>query len=107
MSPGAVAIFGIAFVTLMYVVIGPLMLSAPRTGRKIKRWSRLDRALLEYGVYLLNTGFQWFDDVVTVNMKPYIPTDLWDSSFYWRSNTTTSIDDFLRAIDGGAYQMVA
>ncbi|MCR9596013.1 formate dehydrogenase subunit gamma [Vibrio alginolyticus] len=47
MSPaGAVAIFGsIAMVIMAYVFVGPLMLSKPRTGKKMKRWSRLDRAL--------------------------------------------------------------
>jgi len=47
MSPaGAVAIFGsIAMVVLAYIAVGPLMLSKPRTGRKLNRWSRSDRAL--------------------------------------------------------------
>ncbi|POF59599.1 formate dehydrogenase subunit gamma, partial [Vibrio vulnificus] len=47
MSPaGAIAIFGsIAMVIMAYVFVGPLMLSKPRTGKKIKRWSRWDRAL--------------------------------------------------------------
>ncbi len=39
MSPaGAVAIFGsIAMVILAYIFVGPLMLSKPRTGKKLKR----------------------------------------------------------------------
>ncbi|WP_428772461.1 formate dehydrogenase subunit gamma [Vibrio sp.] len=47
MSPlGAIAIFGsILLVVFAFVVVGPLRLSAARTGRKIKRWSRWDRAL--------------------------------------------------------------
>ncbi|PMM06295.1 formate dehydrogenase subunit gamma [Vibrio kanaloae] len=81
MSPaGAVAIFGsIAFVTLMYVVIGPLMLSAPRTGRKIKRWSRLDRALhWSMAFTFLTLAFSGLMLVYGKHfLKPYIPTDLW------------------------------
>lgn len=81
MSPaGAVAIFGsIAFVTLMYIVIGPLMLSAPRTGRKIKRWSRLDRALhWSMAFTFLTLAFSGLMLVYGKHfLKPYIPTDLW------------------------------
>ncbi|MGL5947680.1 MAG: formate dehydrogenase subunit gamma [Aeromonas sp.] len=43
---GALAIFGsLAACALMYWVVGPTRLSAPRTGRKLKRWSRTDRLL--------------------------------------------------------------
>ncbi|MGF1754966.1 formate dehydrogenase subunit gamma [Vibrio makurazakiensis] len=81
MSPaGAVAIFGsIAFVTLMYIVIGPLMLSTPRTGRKIKRWSRLDRALhWSMAFTFLTLAFSGLMLVYGKHfLKPYIPTDLW------------------------------
>lgn len=43
---GAIAIFGtLAMCTLMYWVVGPTGLSKPRTGRKLKRWSRFDRVL--------------------------------------------------------------
>jgi formate dehydrogenase subunit gamma len=81
MSPaGAVAIFGsIAFVTLMYIVIGPLMLSAPRTGKKIKRWSRLDRALhWSMAFTFLTLAFSGLMLVYGKHfLKPYIPTELW------------------------------
>ncbi len=81
MSPaGAVAIFGsIAFVTLMYIVIGPLMLSAPRTGRKVKRWSRLDRALhWSMAFTFLTLAFSGLMLVYGKHfLKPYIPTELW------------------------------
>lgn len=43
---GAIAIFGtLGMCTLMYWLIGPTRLSKPRTGRKLKRWSRIDRTL--------------------------------------------------------------
>ncbi|MGL4478088.1 MAG: formate dehydrogenase subunit gamma, partial [Aeromonas veronii] len=43
---GAIAIFGsLAMCGLMYLVVGQTKLSKPRTGRKLRRWSRLDRAL--------------------------------------------------------------
>ncbi|OAJ94422.1 formate dehydrogenase subunit gamma [Vibrio bivalvicida] len=81
MSPaGAVAIFGsIAFVTLMYIVIGPLMLSAPRTGKKIKRWSRLDRALhWSMAFTFLTLAFSGLMLVYGKHfLKPYIPSELW------------------------------
>lgn len=81
MSPaGAVAIFGsIALVTLMYVAIGPLMLSAPRTGKKIKRWSRLDRALhWSMAFTFLTLAFSGLMLVYGKHfLKPYIPSELW------------------------------
>ncbi|NVD06676.1 formate dehydrogenase subunit gamma [Vibrio sp. JPW-9-11-11] len=81
MSPaGAVAIFGsIALVTLMYLVVGPIMLSAPRTGRKIKRWSRLDRALhWSMAFTFLTLAFSGLMLVYGKHfLKPYIPADLW------------------------------
>ncbi|NOI57440.1 formate dehydrogenase subunit gamma [Vibrio coralliilyticus] len=81
MSPaGAVAIFGsIAFVTLMYIVIGPLILSAPRTGKKIKRWSRLDRALhWSMAFTFLTLAFSGLMLVYGKHfLKPYIPSELW------------------------------
>ncbi|MGR5117458.1 formate dehydrogenase subunit gamma [Vibrio astriarenae] len=81
MSPaGAVAIFGsIAMVTLMYIVVGPLKLSAPRTGRKIKRWSRMDRALhWSMAFTFLTLAFSGLMLVYGKHfLKPYIPTELW------------------------------
>jgi formate dehydrogenase subunit gamma len=81
MSPaGAVAIFGsIALVTMMYIVVGPIMLSAPRTGKKIKRWSRLDRALhWSMAFTFLTLAFSGLMLVYGKHfLKPYIPTELW------------------------------
>lgn len=86
MSPlGALAIFGsLTAVALAYFVIGPIKLSAPRTGRKIKRWSLFDRVLhwsmaftflslagsglcLVYGKYFI---------------KPILPLDIWGDLIY-------------------------
>ena len=81
MSPaGAVAIFGsIAMVTLVYLVMGPIKLSAPRTGRKIKRWSRLDRALhWSMAFTFLTLAFSGLMLVYGKHfLKPYIPSELW------------------------------
>ncbi len=81
MSPaGAIAIFGsIALVVLAYIAVGPLMLSAPRTGKKMKRWSRWDRALhWSMAFTFLTLSFSGLMLVYGKHfLKPYIPTDLW------------------------------
>ncbi|MDE1232441.1 formate dehydrogenase subunit gamma [Vibrio aestuarianus] len=81
MSPaGAIAIFGsIAMVILAYVVVGPIMLSAPRTGKKIKRWSRWDRALhWSMAFTFLTLAFSGLMLVYGKHfLKPYVPTELW------------------------------
>ncbi|PMH46532.1 formate dehydrogenase subunit gamma [Vibrio sp. 10N.286.49.B3] len=81
MSPaGAVAIFGsITLVFLAYVAVGPLMLSGKRTGKTIKRWSRLDRALhWSMAFTFLTLAFSGLMLVYGKHfLKPYIPTDLW------------------------------
>ncbi|MGL6312617.1 formate dehydrogenase subunit gamma [Vibrio sp. WXL103] len=81
MSPaGAVAIFGsIAMVTLFYVAVGPMKLSKPRTGRRIKRWTRMDRALhWSMAFTFLTLAFSGLMMVYGKHfLKPYIPTDLW------------------------------
>lgn len=81
MSPaGAIAIFGsIAMVGIAYIFMGPIMLSAPRTGKRIKRWSRLDRAMhWSMAFTFLTLGFSGLMLVYGKHfLKPYIPTDLW------------------------------
>ncbi|MGF1694212.1 formate dehydrogenase subunit gamma [Vibrio lamellibrachiae] len=81
MSPaGAIAIFGsISVVILAYLVVGPVMLSKPRTGRKIKRWSRLDRALhWSMAFTFLTLAFSGLMLVYGKHfLKPYVPTELW------------------------------
>lgn len=81
MSPAAaVAIFGsIAMVVLAYFAVGPLMLSKPRTGRKLKRWSRWDRALhWSMAFTFLTLAFSGLTLVYGKHfLKPYIPTELW------------------------------
>ncbi|MDE1314075.1 formate dehydrogenase subunit gamma [Vibrio aestuarianus] len=81
MSPaGAIAIFGsITMVILAYVVVGPIMLSAPRTGKKIKRWSRWDRALhWSMAFTFLTLAFSGLMLVYGKHfLKPYVPTELW------------------------------
>ncbi|CAH8192109.1 formate dehydrogenase subunit gamma [Vibrio aestuarianus] len=81
MSPaGAIAIFGsITMVILAYVLVGPLMLSAPRTGKKIKRWSRWDRALhWSMAFTFLTLAFSGLMLVYGKHfLKPYVPTELW------------------------------
>ncbi|CEO39262.1 formate dehydrogenase subunit gamma [Photobacterium kishitanii] len=81
MSPlGALAIFGsLVMVTLAYVVIGPLKLSKPKTGRKIKRWSRIDRALhWSMAFTFLTLGFSGLTLVYGKHfIKPIVPTEIW------------------------------
>ncbi|EGQ9212453.1 formate dehydrogenase subunit gamma [Vibrio alginolyticus] len=81
MSPaGAVAIFGsIAMVIMAYVFVGPLMLSKPRTGKKMKRWSRLDRALhWSMAFTFLTLAFSGLMLVYGKHfLKPYVPTEFW------------------------------
>ncbi|MGC9462012.1 formate dehydrogenase subunit gamma [Vibrio genomosp. F10] len=81
MSPaGAVAIFGsISVVALAYLIVGPVMLSKPRTGRKIKRWTRLDRALhWSMAFTFLTLAFSGLMLVYGKHfLKPYVPTELW------------------------------
>jgi len=86
MSPaGAVAIFGsIAIVILAYIIVGPIMLSKPRTGRKLNRWSRLDRALhWSMAFTFLTLAFSGLTLVYGKHfLKPYIPSELWGYIIY-------------------------
>lgn len=81
MSPaGAVAIFGsIALVIFAYVIVGPIMLSKPRTGRKLNRWSRLDRALhWSMAFTFLTLAFSGLMLVYGKHfLKPYVPSEFW------------------------------
>ncbi|WP_423839539.1 formate dehydrogenase subunit gamma [Vibrio mytili] len=81
MSPaGAIAIFGsIAIVVMAYIFVGPLMLSKPRTGRKLLRWTRLDRALhWSMAFTFLTLAFSGLMLVYGKHfLKPYIPTEFW------------------------------
>ncbi|EPR7137035.1 TPA: formate dehydrogenase subunit gamma [Vibrio vulnificus] len=81
MSPaGAIAIFGsIAMVIMAYVFVGPLMLSKPRTGKKIKRWSRWDRALhWSMAFTFLTLAFSGLMLVYGKHfLKPYVPSEIW------------------------------
>ncbi len=86
MSPlAAVSIFGsIAVVLLAYIAVGPLMLSAPRTGRKLKRWSLVDRGL-HWGMafIFLTLAMSGLMLVYAKHfLKPYISTDLWGTVIY-------------------------
>nr|WP_253952028.1 formate dehydrogenase subunit gamma [Photobacterium sanctipauli] len=86
MSPlGALAIFGsLAMVALAYVVVGPLKLSKPKTGRKIKRWTRLDRALhWSMAFTFLTLAFSGLTLVYGKHfIKPVVPTELWGWIIY-------------------------
>ncbi|OEF58678.1 formate dehydrogenase subunit gamma [Enterovibrio norvegicus] len=81
MSPAAaVAIFGsIALVIMAYVFVGPLMLSKPRTGKKLKRWSRWDRALhWSMAFTFLTLALSGLMLVYGKHfLKPYVPDALW------------------------------
>ncbi|CAM3169360.1 formate dehydrogenase subunit gamma [Vibrio rarus] len=86
MSPAAaVAIFGsIMMVVLAYFLVGPLMLSKPRTGRKLNRWSRMDRALhWTMAFTFLTLAFSGLMLVYGKHfLKPYIPSELWGLVIY-------------------------
>ncbi|KLV07257.1 formate dehydrogenase [Photobacterium aquae] len=86
MSPlGALAIFGsLAMVALAYVVVGPLKLSKPKTGRKIKRWSRFDRALhWSMAFTFLTLAFSGLTLVYGKHfIKPVVPTEVWGWIIY-------------------------
>ncbi|CAH0525967.1 formate dehydrogenase subunit gamma [Vibrio hippocampi] len=86
MSPAAaVAIFGsISMVVLMYWIVGPLKLSGERTGKKIMRWSRMDRALhWSMAFTFLTLAFSGLMLVYGKHfMKPYVPTELWGWTVY-------------------------
>ncbi|PML01388.1 formate dehydrogenase subunit gamma [Vibrio breoganii] len=81
MSPAAaVAIFGsIMMVVLAYFLVGPLMLSKPRTGRRLNRWSRMDRALhWTMAFTFLTLAFSGLMLVYGKHfLKPFIPSELW------------------------------
>lgn len=81
MSPlGALAIFGsLAMVTLAYFIVGPLKLSKPKTGRKIQRWSRIDRALhWSMAFTFLTLAFSGLSLVYGKHfLKPIVSTDIW------------------------------
>ena len=86
MSPlGALAIFGsIGMVILAYFTVGPLKLSKAKTGRKIKRWSLVDRTLhwsmaftflsLSVSGLLLVYGKHF--------VKPIVSHDIWGMLIY-------------------------
>ncbi|PSV37127.1 formate dehydrogenase subunit gamma [Photobacterium sp. GB-27] len=86
MSPlGAMAIFGsLVMVTLAYFVVGPLKLSKPKTGRKIQRWSRMDRALhWSLAFTFLTLGFSGLALVYGKHfIKPIVPTEVWGWIIY-------------------------
>ncbi|MBD1575581.1 formate dehydrogenase subunit gamma [Vibrio sp. S11_S32] len=86
MSPlGAIAVLGsLAMVTLAYFIVGPLKLSAPRTGRKIKRWSRIDRALhWSMAFTFLSLAISGMTLVWGKHfLKPVISTDAWGDIVY-------------------------
>jgi formate dehydrogenase subunit gamma len=86
MSPaGAVAIFGsITLVMLVYFIGGPMKLSGARTGRKLQRWSRMDRALhWSMAFVFLTLAFSGLMLVYGKHfMKPYVPADLWGWTVY-------------------------
>lgn len=86
MSPlGATAVLGsLAIVILAYFIIGPLKLSAPRTGRKFKRWSRLDRALhWSMAFTFLTLAFTGLTlSYGKFFIKPIVSTDLWGMIIY-------------------------
>ncbi len=81
MSPvGAIAIFGcIVMVIAVYFLLGPVMLSSPRTGNKIRRWSRLDRALhWSMAFTFLTLAFSGLTLVYGKHfLKPYLPSEVW------------------------------
>ncbi|MGB2079874.1 MAG: formate dehydrogenase subunit gamma [Vibrio sp.] len=86
MSPlGALAVLGsLAMVAAAYFIVGPIMLSAPRTGRKIKRWSRWDRTLhWSMAFTFLTLAFSGL--TITYGkyiFKPIVPTDVWGMIIY-------------------------
>ncbi|MFC1503109.1 formate dehydrogenase subunit gamma [Pseudomonadota bacterium] len=86
MSPlGALAIFGsLVMVALAYFTVGPLQLSKPKTGRKIKRWSRMDRALhWSMAFTFLTLAFSGLTLVYGKHfIKPVLPTELWGWVIY-------------------------
>ncbi len=86
MSPlGALAIFGsLALVTFAYFVVGPIKLSKPKTGRKIKRWSRSDRALhWSMAFTFLTLSFSGLCLVYGKHfLKPILPSDIWATIIY-------------------------
>lgn len=80
-SPGgAIALGGsLLLISLFYLLVGQVKLENPRTGRKIERWSRWDRAIHWYVAVLFIilglTGLsilyaKWF-------LMPVLPTSVW------------------------------
>jgi len=86
MSPlGALAIFGsIALVVLAYFTIGPLKLSKAKTGRKIKRWTLVDRTLhWSMAFTFISLAISGLTLVYGKHfMKPILPTDVWGMIVY-------------------------
>ncbi|MGC3834732.1 formate dehydrogenase subunit gamma [Moritella viscosa] len=86
MSPlGALAIFGsIGLVVLAYFTIGPLRLSKARTGRKIQRWSLVDRILhWSMAFTFLSLAVTGLTLVYGKHfIKPIIPRDIWAMIIY-------------------------
>ena len=86
MSPlGALAIFGsIGLVVLAYFTIGPLRLSKARTGRKIQRWSLVDRTLhWSMAFTFLSLAFTGLMLVYGKHfLKPVISRDIWAMIIY-------------------------
>ena len=87
MSPlGAIAVLGsLAMVALAYFIVGPLKLGAARTGRTIKRWSRMDRALhWSMAFTFLSLAFSGMTLVWGKHfLKPIISTDAWGNDCLW------------------------
>ncbi len=82
-SPGgAIALGGsLAAITLFYLLVGQVKLVHPRTGKRIERWTRWDRAIHWYVASLFIilgiTGLsilyaKWF-------LMPILPTSVWGS----------------------------
>ncbi|KXO09891.1 Formate dehydrogenase -O, gamma subunit [Moritella sp. JT01] len=82
---GALAILGcIGLVILAYFTIGPLRLSKQRTGRKIKRWSLIDRTLhWSMAFTFLSLALTGLTLVYGKHLiKPIIPRDIWAMLIY-------------------------
>ena len=82
---GAIAIVGsLLLVLLGYIIVGPIKLSAPLTGRKIPRWNRIDRTLHWSMVVvfftLAITGFTmvYGKDI----LKPVLSAEVWGGIIY-------------------------
>ncbi len=86
MSPlGALAIFGsLAMVACAYFIVGPIKLSQPKTGRKIQRWSRVDRTLhWSMAFTFITLALSGLIFVYGKHfIKPIVPTEVWGMTIY-------------------------